>query len=281
MLITKILSPLSYIFVKSDDLINKRNSKVINNQNISVENLTNAISQANSDLNDETDFVTGIVNYWNINAREIMKPRVNVIAAEIKYDFEKLMAIIVETSYSRIPVYEDTFDNIKGVLYIKDLLPYINSNIDFEWRKLIRKPYFVPENKRINVLLEKFQKNKIHMAIVIDEYAGVLGIVTLEDVFEEIIGEIAKESNYTKIEENTYLFDGNILLNDFYKSLDIQDDIFEKIRGDADSLAGLILEIKGKIPLKGAIVEFENFTFTVTSVDSRKIKKVKLKINKI
>jgi CBS domain containing-hemolysin-like protein len=181
-------------------------------------------------------------------------------------------------------VYEESFDNVKGILYIKDLLPYLNNQSDFEWQKLIRPPYFVPETKKINGLLKEFQDNKIHMAIVIDEYGGTYGIVTLEDILEEIVGEITDESDvdeayYQKVNHNIFLFEGKTLLNDFYKIINIPDDFFSEIKGDADTIAGIILELKGEIPRKNETIDYKNLTFRVESSDKRRIKKVKVIIN--
>ncbi|MFW5978992.1 MAG: transporter associated domain-containing protein, partial [Bacteroidia bacterium] len=220
----------------------------------------------------------------NIDAKEIMKSRIDVIAVDINTEFNKLINIIIDSGHSRIPVYEETFDNVKGILYIKDLLPYMQKKEDFSWQSLLRPPYFVPETKKINGLLKEFQHNKIHLAIVIDEYGGTYGIVTLEDILEEIVGEITDESDtdeayYSKIDNNTYIFEGKTLLNDFYKILNIPDDFFKDIKGDADTIAGVILELKGEIPKKNETIQYKNLTFEIESSDKRRIKKVKVVIN--
>jgi gliding motility-associated protein GldE len=284
-LISKILSPLSFLLVKSTSLFNRRFSR-LTKKNISVEDLSHALKLTESDIHNDKEILEGIVSFGNIDVSEIMKPRVDVVAAEMTTGFLKLLTIINESGYSRIPVYENNLDNIKGVLYIKDLLPHIHETDLFGWQNLIREPYFVPQNMKINDMLEDFQSKKIHIAIVTDEYGGVSGILSLEDVLEEIVGEIIDESdgveqNFVKVDETNYLFEAKIQLNDFYKAIDVDDDIFAKIRGDADSLGGLILEIKGEIPKKDDVVEFENFVFTIVSVDNRRIKKIHLKIKEI
>ncbi|MCP4178292.1 MAG: CBS domain-containing protein, partial [bacterium] len=252
-------------------------------QNISVEELSQALELTHKDIKEDKDILKGIVNFGNIDVKEIMKPRVDVIAADVKYGFKKMLSIIIESGYSRIPVYKDTLDNIKGVLYIKDLLPYLEEDNDFRWKDKIRNAYFVPENMKIDNLLEEFRQKKIHLSIVTDEYGGVLGIATLEDVLEEIVGEISDEYGeekdlYNKIDETTFIFDGKIQLNDFFKVTLIKDDVFDDVRGGADSLAGLILEIQKEIPEKGDVIKYNNYTFVIDSADNRKIKKIKFKI---
>jgi putative hemolysin len=224
------------------------------------------------------------VKFSNIEVDEIMRPRMDVISVDIETASDRLIEIINESGYSRIPVYSETFDNIQGILYVKDLLPHLKTE-KFKWQTLIRPSYFVPGGKKINVLLQEFREKKIHMAIVVDEYGGTEGIVTLEDILEEIVGEITDESDeiethYTKIDDRNYIFNGKVLLNDFYKSLNIPEDIFEKIRGEADTLAGLVLELIGDIPSQNDILSVDPFTFTIVSVDNRRIKKIKVTIDK-
>jgi CBS domain containing-hemolysin-like protein len=194
---------------------------------------------------------------------------------------KQVLAIVVESGYSRIPVYSENFDNIRGILYVKDLLPFIHEKDSFRWQSLIRPPYFVPETKKVKELLTEFQGNKIHMAVIVDEYGGTLGIVTLEDILEEIVGEITDESDedekkYTQINENTYIFDGKTLLNDFYKIIQSEQDIFDEIKGDADTLAGLILELKGAIPALNEQINYKQFTFKIEGVDARRIKQIRV-----
>ena len=212
-----------------------------------------------------------------------MRSRVDVVSVDIDSSYSKIMTLITETGFSRIPVFSDTFDNIKGILYIKDLLPHVHKGASFRWQSIIRPPFYVPETKKIDDLLEEFQKNKVHMAIVVDEYGGTSGIVTLEDVLEEIVGEITDEFDeeekfFTKISENKYLFDGKTMLNDFYKVLGLEESVFDDIKGEADTLAGLILELKGEIPVKNDTINCKNYVFTIEAVDNRRIKQIKVDI---
>ncbi len=274
----KIFSPISYLLMKSSSVVDKRISR--KQQNISVEELSQALELTQKDIKEDKNILKGIVNFGNIDVKEIMKPRVDVVAADIKFGFKKMLSIIIESGFSRIPIYEDTLDNIKGVLYIKDLLPHLEKENKFQWKDLIRDAYFVPENMKIDNLLEEFRQKKIHLSIVTDEYGGVLGIATLEDVLEEIVGEISDESDeeedlYNKIDDKTFIFDGKIQLNDFFKITLIKDDVFDEVRGSADSLAGLILEIQKEIPEKGDVIKYNNYTFVIDSADNRKIKKIK------
>jgi gliding motility-associated protein GldE len=275
------LYPISNYLVKSTSLIT---NKLVKRRNITLDELSDALNLTSRDIREDKNILKGIIKFGNIDAKEIMKSRIDVIAVDIHTDFDELMDTIIESGHTRIPVYEESFDNVKGILYIKDLLPYLNDQKAFEWQKLIRPPYFVPETKKINWLLKEFQDNKIHMAIVIDEYGGTYGIVTLEDILEEIVGEITDESDvdenyYSKINHNTFLFEGKTLLNDFYKILNISDDFFNEIKGDADTIAGIILELKGEIPRKNETIEYKNLTFKIESSDKRRIKKVKVIIN--
>jgi CBS domain containing-hemolysin-like protein len=214
-----------------------------------------------------------------------MRSRVDVVSADIEYSFSKILELINETGFSRIPVYSETFDNLKGILYIKDLLPHVLKGETFRWQSIIRPAFYIPETKKIDDLLEEFQKNKVHMAVVVDEYGGTSGIVTLEDVLEEIVGEITDEFDdeeklFTKISENKYLFDGKIMLNDFYKVTESDDSVFDDVKGEADTLAGLILELKGEIPVKNDTITYKNFVFSIEAVDNRRIKQIKAEITK-
>ena len=194
------------------------------------------------------------------------------------------MQCIVENNYSRIPVYQDNTDHIRGILYIKDLLPHLSKSATFRWQSLIRPPYFVPETKKIDDLLREFQENKIHIAIVVDEFGGTSGLITLEDILEEIVGEINDEydddvKSYTKIDDNTYIFEGKVLLSDFCKILALDDDIFDDVEGDADSLAGLLLELKGDFPAMHEKIDYQQFTFEILSIEARRISKIKVSIH--
>lgn len=273
-----VFSPLSAILVRSTVFVNRRMGKKTGS--ISLDDLTQALQLTGDEMSDEKDLLEGIVKFGNISAAEIMKARVDVIDIDINADYNKVLAEIVEWGYSRMPIYENTPDNVKGVLYVKDLLPFLDGDKDFKWQELIRTPYFVPETKKIDDLLEEFQLNKIHVAIVVDEYGGTSGIVTLEDILEEIVGELADENDedelfYVVEPDGSIIFEGKILLNDFHKVTEIDESEFEKIKGEAETLAGLILEIKGKIPEKNDRIRYGDYLFTIVSVDSRRIRKLR------
>ncbi len=279
----KFFYPLSNLLLKSSSFVSKKMFK--KQVSLSMDELSDAVDLTTGVVTEDKKILKSIVKFSNIEISDIMRPRIDVVAADITTDFPSLIQKINESGYSRIPVYTDSFDHINGILYVKDLLPFLDEPNKFNWQELIRPCYFVPETKKINTLLQEFLEKKIHMAIVVDEYGGTEGIVTLEDVLEEIMGEITDESDereifYTRIDENNYLFNAKTLLNDFYKIVQVPQDTFEKIRGDADTIAGLILELKGEIPRLNEVVPLKNFTFTITSVDNRKIKKVKFTIHK-
>ncbi len=282
-ILEKIFRPINAVLISSTSFVNKRMQK--QTQNISVDELSQALElTADHELSDDKDILEGIVKFGNKNAVEVMRPRVDVVALDVKDSYQKVINVVNESGYSRIPVYSESFDNIRGILYIKDLIPYTHPKEDFRWQSIIRPPFYVPETKKIDDLLEEFQKSKVHMAIVVDEYGGSSGIVTLEDILEEIVGEIADEfdedENYfTKITDTKFLFDGKILLSDFYKILNIDEHTFDEYKGDADTLAGLILELRGEIPALHEKITCENFTFAIDSVDKRRIKKIKVDIN--
>jgi len=277
----KIFKPISSILIYSTSIVNKRFAR--KKQNISMDDLSKAMELPSTTITEDEKILKGIVKFRNIDVKEIMKSRLDVVAIDMQTKFSKLLPQIIESGYSRIPVYSGSFDNIRGILYIKDLLPHLNKNDTFKWQSLIRSPYFVPETKKINDLLEEFQSKKIHLAMVVDEYGGTHGIITLEDILEEIVGEIADESDedeptYVRLDESNYLFEGKTLLNDFYKIINTSDNIFNEIKGDADTLAGLILEIKGEIPEKNDIIRYKKFSFIIDSVDFRRIKRIRVKI---
>jgi len=278
----KTLYPFSSLLMNSTNYINKY--FMSKKQNISLDDLSHAIDLTSINVPDEKKILKGIANFGSIEVNEIMKSRLDVLAISSTVNFKKLMSIIVESGYSRIPVFQETFDNVIGILYIKDLLPFIDKDENFKWVTLIRKPYFVPETKKINDLLVEFQAKKIHMAVVIDEYGGTCGLVTMEDVLEEILGEISDEfdedeSIFTKLDESNYLFEGKTLLNDFCKIMRCNDDLFDNVKGDAQTLAGLILEMKGEIPKKNDSITFQQFQFTIKIVDNRRIKQIHVAIN--
>ncbi len=277
----KILRPVSVFLIKITSLVKRRGGQ--KEPSISKGELSEAISLTSGENKDDEKILKGIVKFGNIEAKEIMRPRIDIMAIDIKTPFKNVISQIIESGYSRIPVFSDTFDNVQGILYVKDILPHYHKPATFKWQSLLRPPYFVPENKRINDLLEEFQTKKIHMAIVIDEYGGTSGIITLEDILEEIVGEIpdehdSEEISFEKIEDNIYIFEGKTLLNDFFKVMEIESDPFEEVRGDSDTLAGLILELIGEIPGQGFSIDYKNFLFQIQSADKRRIKKLRVEI---
>lgn len=278
----KLFYPISSILIFSTSLVNKRLAR--KKQNISMDELSEALELTSNDISEDKTILEGIIRFGNIDVKEIMKSRIDVISADIRTNLDELIQIAIESGYSRIPIFNHTFDHVKGILYVKDLLPHIQKSGNFKWQFLIRPPYYVPENKKIDDLLSEFQTKKMHMAIVVDEYGGTSGIITLEDIIEEIVGEITDESDgeeifFDKLSEKEYLFDGKILLNDLYKIIEQEDGIFNKVKGDAETLAGLILELKGDFPKKGEKTSYKNFDFTIEAVDKRRIKQIRLKIN--
>ncbi len=278
MVIKGVFSPLSLLLVSSSNFVNRRIAK--KSTMISLDDISQALELTSDEITDEKEILEGIVKFGNISAAEIMTPRIDVIDIEITSTYNKVLSVIIDSGYSRIPIFENTPDNVKGVLYVKDLLAYVNEDEDFDWQKLMRAPYFIPETKKIDDLLEEFQLNKVHLAIVVDEYGGTSGIVSLEDILEEIVGEISdemddEESLYALQPDGSIIFEGKTLLNDFYKVTEISENVFDGVKGEAETLAGLLLEMKGEIPDKNEKISFGTHSFTVTSVDSRRIKKVK------
>lgn len=278
----RIFKPINSVLIFSTSFINNRIHAYSNP--ISVDELSQALElTSKTELKDDTEILKGIVKFGNKSVVEIMRSRVDVVSLDIESNYDDVLKLITETGFSRIPVYSETFDNIKGILYIKDLLPHVSKGTNFKWQSIIRPPFYVPETKKIDDLLEEFQKNKVHMAIVVDEYGGSSGIVTMEDVLEEIVGEISDESDedekfFTKIAENKYIFDGKTLLNDFYKVTEQDDTIFDDVKGEADTLAGLILELKGEFPAKNDTITCKNHVFSIEAVDNRRIKQIKVEI---
>jgi len=281
-ILEKIFRPVTSLLTLSSSFVKKRTGT--HRSNISMDDLSDALELTSDELDEDEKILKGIVNFGNINVSAIMCPRIDVTAVDIQSGFSKIIPVIISSGFSRIPVYSESFDNVRGILYAKDVLPYMNNPDNFKWQSLLRLPYFVPETKKIIDLLKEFQIKKIHMAVVIDEYGGTSGIITLEDILEEIVGEITDESDedqvmYKKLDEKTYLFEGKILLNDFYKILGLEDDPFEDVRGESETLAGLILELTGEIPRKEQIIKFNNFTFRIESADRRRIKEIRVEIN--
>ena len=281
--LSKLFHPLSEILIKTGLLA----EKVVQKENhvLSVDDLEQALELTDKEeLKEEKNMLEGIVRFGDETAKEVMTSRQDVVDLDFRLPFPEVLKCIIENNYSRIPVYQDTIDNIRGILYIKDLLPHLSKPATFRWQSLIRPPYFVPETKKIDDLLRDFQENKVHIAIVVDEFGGTSGIITLEDILEEIVGEIndeydEEEKNYTRINANTYIFEGKTLLSDLYKILNLDDETFEEVEGDADSLAGLLLEIKGDFPELHERIDYKNFTFEVTEIDEHRISKIKVVIH--
>ena len=280
----KVFSPFSNMLVRSSVLVNKCVSK--KNYNISVDELSQALELTDkNEISEESNILEGVIRFGGETAKEVMTPRLDIVDLEIQTPFSEVFDCVVENAYSRIPVYEDSRDNIKGILYIKDLLPYLKKGEDFAWQNLIRPAFFVPETKMIDDLLRDFQANKIHIAIVVDEFGGTSGIVTMEDIIEEIVGEINDEYDdeermYVKLNDTTYVFEAKVLLSDFCKILKLDADEFEEVEGEADTLAGLLLEIKGEFPKLHEKLDFKNYHFEVLEKDARRILKVKVIIGK-
>lgn len=280
-----VFKPVSNLLVHSTFLINKltRKRKV---PNLSVDDLSQALELTDkNEISEESNMLKGIIRFGEETAEEVMTSRLDIVDLEINTPFPDVIKCIVDNAYSRIPVYEESRDNIKGILYIKDLLPYLDKGADFKWQNLIRPAYFVPETKMIDDLLRDFQANKIHIAIVVDEFGGTSGIVTMEDIIEEIVGEIndeydEEERTYVKISENVYIFEGKTLLSDFYKLAEIDPDDFESVAGDADTLAGLLLELKGEFPVLHEVINFNRYRFEILEMDARRIVKVKVTVGK-
>ncbi len=278
--IEKLAWPISSLLVRSKSLADKVVQK--ETRTISVDELEQALELTDKkDIADEQNMLEGIIRFGGEMAREIMTPRMDIVDLEINTSYPDVLKCIIENNYSRIPVYSGSKDNIKGVLYIKDLLPHLNKPANFRWQSLIRPPYFVPETKMIDDLLRDFQTNKVHIAIVVDEFGGTSGIVTMEDIIEEIVGEIndeydEEERQYVKLNANTYIFEGKVLLTDFFKILKLDDELFEDVQGEADTLAGLLLEIKGEFPKQHEIITYQNIKFEIMEVDKRRIQKIKV-----
>ncbi len=278
LVLTKLLYPFAWLLTKSTVVIEKRMDKMPKGT-LSMDELSQAVELTEIATEEEKDILEGITKFGSIEVSEIMRPRMDIVDIDIKSAFDEVVRLAAESGYSRIPVYEGTGDKIRGVLYAKDLISYLDENPDFRWQTLVRPAYFVPESKHLDDLLTEFQKQKVHLAIVVDEYGGTAGLVTMEDILEEIVGEIAdeydeEEKQYSKQEDGSYLFDGKILLNDFYKVLDIDEETFSPISDMVETLAGLLLEIKGDFPKKGEKIVFKNFTFEVVDMEKRRIKTI-------
>lgn len=279
----KLFSFLVVPMVKFTSIIDKRVK--IHEHTVSADELTHAIDiTSDSDTGlQEKEILKGIVNFGNKTVRQIMKGRVDVAALDSAMPFDVMLRRVNELGYSRLPVYTETFDNIDGVLYIKEILPHLYESSDFNWSTLLKPAFFVPDNKRIDLLLSEFQEERMHMAIVVDEYGGKLGIVTMEDILEEIFGEINDEFDeelltYSKIDDNKYIVEGKLLINDFCKITQTDDDFFDQVKGDSETVAGMLLELNGRIPARNETIKYKQFSFTIESVDNRRIKRIKVEI---
>lgn len=281
-----ILRPFSMFLMAFSNVLEKRIEK--KGYSLSVNELNQALDLTTEDApNEEREILRGIVNFGTLTVKQVMQSRMDITAVDMEMDFHELMDKINKSGYSRIPVFEETIDNIQGILYIKDLLPFIERDEDFKWNELIRKSLFVPENKKVDTLLKDFQLKRVHMAIVVDEYGGTSGLVTLEDLIEEIIGEINDEFDdhddifFQEIDPATFIFEGKVSLNDFCKKLELDSQLFEDVKGESESLGGLLLELNSKLPKNGTKIKFQDFEFTILAVDARKIKKVKVHIDSL
>jgi gliding motility-associated protein GldE len=277
----KLFQPLVYVLERSTSIIDKRITK--KGHIFSVDELTHAIeiTSEKDAPKQEKNILKSVVNFGNTNVKQIMRQRPDLVGVEISSEFGQLMLQIIDSGYSRVPVFEDNMDQIKGVLFTKDLLPHLNEHSNFKWQDLIRPAYFVPESKKIDDLLKEFQTKGMHLAIVVDEFGGTSGLVSMEDIVEEIFGEIQDEFDedehvYTKINDHTFVFEGKMLINDMCKFMDVPVDDFEDIRNDAETLGGMLLELNAHLPKMGQIIAFQNYSFKVESVDARKIKRVKV-----
>ena len=280
--ISALVYPISYILVRTGGKISRMASR---NAEISMEELADAVDMTDGSSKEEKKMLSGIVNFVNTEVEQIMRPRIDIVALDIKTPYEQVKQLIIEAGYSRIPIYDEDLDNIEGALYVKDLLPHIHCGDEFGWQQLIRKIYFVPEHKKIDDLLHDFQENKIHIAIVVDEYGATQGLVSLEDILEEVVGEISDESDvdesfYERLNANTYLFDGKTHIIDFERVIDLGEDIFEDVQGRAETLAGLMLELRRDLVKKGDVVEAHGMRFTAEKMDGRRVDKIKVVISK-
>lgn len=281
--VQRFFSPLSSLMIFSTAFIEKRMKKI--DHKVSVDDLSHALDLTSNEIatNHEKTILKGIVKFGNTDAKQIMTPRMDVIAFDKDTEFPELIKLVVDAGFSRIPVYQESADNIIGILHTKDLLKHLSEPANFDWKTLLRPAYFIPENKKIDDLLKEFQSKKTHIAVVVDEYGGTSGIITFEDIIEEIVGDISDEFDveehiYSKLDNNTYIFEAKIPLTDLYKIIDIDGKQFESAKGESDTLGGFILELMGKIPAKNEKINFEDYLFTIESADRRKVKRVKLQL---
>lgn len=279
LLISKYLFyPVSSLLIKMNRYLDHISHK---NTDISIEDLADAVDLAKTSSDEEQKMLSGIVDFAQREVEEIMIGRIDIVALENTASFDEVRHMIIDSGYSRLPIYEEDIDNIKGVLYVKDLLAYLNEPGDFGWQKLMREPYFIPLHRKLNTVLEDFQANKVHMAFIVDEYGSTQGLVTMEDLLEEVVGEISDESDedesfYKRINENTYIFDGKTHIIDIIRVLELEGDIFEDIQGRAETLAGLLLELKKTLVKKDDELTFRHIRFIVTAMEGHRIDKVKI-----
>lgn len=277
-----LVYPLAFILVRTSRRVSRLATK---NAEISIEELADAVDLTETGSEEEQKMLSGIVNFGQTEVVEIMHSRVDITGLEFEADYNEVRRTIVETGYSRIPVYGDDLDDVRGVLYVKDLLPYLSEGNDFEWQKLLRKPYFVPEHMMIDDLLKKFQKKKIHIAIVVDEYGATQGLVSLEDILEEVVGEITDESDeeenelYEKIGERTWIFDAKIHIGEFLRAIDFEEDAFADVEGHAETLAGLMMELKRDLPRRGDELQSHGVKFFIATMDGRRVDKIKVEVD--
>ncbi|MFN4027341.1 MULTISPECIES: gliding motility-associated protein GldE [Flavobacterium] len=279
-ILDQLLSPLSLPMRAVTVYLHKKLGR--QRANISVDQLSQALEMTSTDdtTSDEQKILEGIVSFGNTDTKQVMSPRIDIFALEIEETFAEIYPKIVEKGYSRIPVYRENIDHIEGVLFVKDLIPHIHKK-EFDWNSLLREPFFVPENKKLDDLLKDFQSMKSHLAIVVDEYGGTSGLVSLEDVIEEIVGDISDEFDdenisYSQIDDKNFLFEGKINLKDFYRIVNVDEEAFEDQKGEAETLAGFILEILGNFPKKGQKIHFSTVLFTIEVVDKKRVKQLKV-----
>ncbi len=282
LILKKFFKPLSSVLVKSTNIVNKRLAKKM--KGLSMDDISQALDLADDEATESKEILKGIVNFGNILVSEIMTSRIDIEDLDFTYELSKVLSIVIESGYSRFPVFDDGPDNVKGILYVKDLLPHLDRDNSFKWQKLIRQAYYVPENKKLNDLLKEFKTRKNHMAIVVDEYGGTAGIITLEDILEEIVGDISDELDdedlsFITLPDGSYLFEAKTQIKDFLKITNIPEDAFDKVIEEAETIAGMLLELRGEIPIKNEIIEFKGYKFTIMAADQRRIKKVKFSTN--
>lgn len=284
MILDKVFSPITIPMRNTTLFIEKKFSA--QKTNFSVDQLSHALELTNQEetTHEEQKILEGIVTFGNTEVSQVMSPRIDIFAIDIEETFKEILPKIVEKGYSRIPIYKGNIDQIEGVLFIKDLIPHIDEKNNFHWQHLIREPFFVPENKKLDNLLKEFQGMKNHLAIVVDEYGGTSGLISLEDILEEIVGDISDEFDdedivFSKIDDKNFVFEGKIGLKDFYRIVEIDDTLFEQSKGEAETLAGFLLEISGNFPKKNQKINFNNCTFTIESIDKRRIKQIKVTLD--